>query len=117
MAFSIGKFLKAVVDFIFRFQQIAGFLSSGLLNLGAEAIPMEKNNVRLQMRLVHNNFASLLLILFGWFILMEQPKHTTNERKTTISEFYEIAILLKRILILSECPVVIHLFHIHEFKV
>ncbi|CAF2062761.1 unnamed protein product [Brassica oleracea var. botrytis] len=66
---------------------------------------MEKNNVRLQMRLVHNNFASLLLILFGWFILMEQPKHTTNERKTTISEFY------------GECPVVIHLFHIHEFKV
>ncbi|KAF3544319.1 hypothetical protein DY000_02009673 [Brassica cretica] len=58
---------------------------------GAEAIPMGKNNVRLQMRLVHNNFAS--------FILMEQPKHTTNERKTTISEFY--AILLKRILILS----------------
>ncbi|CAF1983752.1 hypothetical protein YC2023_084120 [Brassica napus] len=65
---------------------------------------MEKNNVRLQMRLVHNNFASLLLILFG-FILMEQPKHTTNERKTTISEFY------------GECPVVIHLFHVHEFKV
>ncbi|KAF3524752.1 hypothetical protein F2Q69_00047774 [Brassica cretica] len=31
------------------------------------------------------------------FILMEQPKHTTNERKTTI----KIAILLKRILILS----------------
>ncbi|CAN6927346.1 unnamed protein product [Brassica oleracea] len=72
---------------------------------------MVKNNVRLQMRLVHNNFASLLLILaclspcLYRFILMEQPKHTTNERKKTICEFY------------GECPVVIHLFHVHEFKV
>ncbi|CAN6801660.1 unnamed protein product [Brassica oleracea var. botrytis] len=67
---------------------------------------MVKNNVRLQMRLVHNNFASACLspCLYR-FILMEQPKHTTNERKTTISEFY------------GECPVVIHLFHVHEFKV
>lgn len=35
----------------------------------AEAIPMGKNNVRLQMKLIHSNFASLLLILLRWIDL------------------------------------------------
>ncbi|KAL0703927.1 hypothetical protein Bca4012_070352 [Brassica carinata] len=38
-------------------------------NTLAEAIPMGKNNVRLQMKLVHSNFASLLLFLLRWMDL------------------------------------------------
>ncbi|EOA37007.1 hypothetical protein CARUB_v10010035mg [Capsella rubella] len=78
----------------------------------AEAIPMGKNNVRLQMKLVHSNFASLLLILLQWIDLScscliprylnlfhvlvykvqsdGQPKLTTHGRKATISEFYGV---------------------------
>ncbi|CAA7039258.1 unnamed protein product [Microthlaspi erraticum] len=81
-------------------------------NTLAEAIPMGKNNVRLQMKLVHSNFASLLLILLRWIDLScscfvprylnlfhvlvykvhsdGQPKLTTHGRKATISEFYGV---------------------------
>ncbi|CAA7017853.1 unnamed protein product [Microthlaspi erraticum] len=73
---------------------------------------MGKNNVRLQMKLVHSNFASFLLILLRWidlscscFVLRYlnlfhvlvykvysdgQPKLTTQGRKATISEFYGV---------------------------
>ncbi|KAL0794463.1 hypothetical protein Bca101_065840 [Brassica carinata] len=79
-------------------------------NTLAEAIPMGKNNVRLQMKLVQSNFASLLLFLLRWMDLScscllpryfnlfhvlvykvhsdGQPKLTTHGRKATISEFY-----------------------------
>ncbi|CAD5312584.1 unnamed protein product [Arabidopsis thaliana] len=73
---------------------------------------MGKNNVRLQMKLVHSNFASLLLFLLRWIDLSSscliprylnlfhvlvykvqsdgQPKLTTHGRKATISEFYGV---------------------------
>ncbi|XP_010556361.1 PREDICTED: uncharacterized protein LOC104825686 [Tarenaya hassleriana] len=81
-------------------------------NTLATAIPMGKDGMRLQMKLVHNNLASLLLLLFQWLdfscsclvprylnlfhVLVYkvhsdgQPKLTTHGRKATISEFYGV---------------------------